>query len=77
MVQICLNEQWRFVCDDGWDENAIEVFCNNPYSKGEECKDKKLCLCGEDTPCALALSSSFKWHSTSLTVGRSKATTRN
>ena len=37
MVQICLNEQWRFVCDDGWDKNAIEVFCNNPYTKGEKC----------------------------------------
>ena len=38
-MQICLNEQWRFVCDDGWDKNATEVFCKNLYQQyeGEEC----------------------------------------
>ena len=37
LVRICLNGQWRFVCDDGWDENARRVFCKNPYTEGEEC----------------------------------------
>ena len=39
LVQICLNGQWRFVCDDGWDEIAINVFCKDFYqqSEGEEC----------------------------------------
>ena len=38
-MQICLNGQWRFVCDDGWDKNATEVLCKNLYqqTEGEEC----------------------------------------
>ena len=39
LVQICLNGQWRFVCDDGWDKNAAKVFCKDLYqqTEGEEC----------------------------------------
>ena len=35
LVQICLNGQWRFVCDDGWDKNATEVFCKHFYQQTE------------------------------------------
>ena len=26
-VMICMMGEWRFVCDDGWDQMAANVFC--------------------------------------------------
>ena len=26
-VEICMNNQWKAVCDDGWDMNAARVVC--------------------------------------------------
>ena len=57
------------MCDDGWDENAIKVFCNNPYTEGEECcvmtEEQKEVICvghGRDATCAITLSSSTQHH---------------
>ena len=27
VVQVCMNGRWGYVCDDGFDRKAAEVFC--------------------------------------------------